>query len=271
MSQKKRLDLLLVEKGLFETREKARSAIMAGQVYHQDRRLDKPGTQVPVHWEFALKGQPLPYVSRGGLKLEKAIRELGFEVRGHILIDMGASTGGFTDCALQHGAQLVYAVDVGYGQLAWKLREDPRVVVMERTNVRYLTPEMLRHGLPTRATVDLSFISLRLIFPVLRNILPEGGQVVALIKPQFEAGRERVGKKGIVRSPETHQLVLEEVLAHAAGHSLECRGLTHSPIRGGEGNIEFLAWLEHSGKQTIILPTREELADVVQQAHLELE
>ncbi|MCF6137844.1 TlyA family RNA methyltransferase [Pseudalkalibacillus berkeleyi] len=244
MKKKERLDILLVERGLIETREKAKRAIMAGLVFSEQERLDKPGQKVDVEVPIELKGNPIPYVSRGGLKLEKALHSFNFDLNDKIMIDIGSSTGGFTDCALQNGAKFVYAVDVGYNQLAWKLRNDPRVQVMERTNFRYSKPEDFSKGLPHVATIDVSFISLKLILPVLKEILLTGGRVVALVKPQFEAGKEEVGKKGIIRDKKVHQAVIEKItqFSHETGyHVIDC---THSPIRGGEGNIEFLLHLE---------------------------
>ncbi len=208
-AKKERVDVLLVERGLIETREKAKRAIMAGLVYSNEERLDKPGEKVPADAPLQVKGKVMPYVSRGGLKLEKALNTFDLEVKGKIMIDIGSSTGGFTDCALQNGAERSYAVDVGYNQLAWKLRKDERVIVMERTNFRYVKPEDLTEGLPAFATIDVSFISLSLILPVLKTLLIPNSDVVALIKPQFEAGKEQVGKKGIIRDPAIHKEVIE--------------------------------------------------------------
>lgn len=243
MAQKERLDTLLVDRGLYESREKAKSAIMAGLVFVSKERVDKAGTKVPVDAPIEVQGALHPYVSRGGLKLEKAIKEFAIDFHDKVVIDIGASTGGFTDCALQYGARKVYAVDVGYGQLAWSLRQDPRVVVMERTNFRYLTRDDLGEELPEIATIDVSFISLKLILTALLPLLAEGGKVVSLIKPQFEAGKEKVGKKGIVREPEIHKEVIREILEFASNIGFYCSGLTYSPITGGEGNIEFLVSL----------------------------
>lgn len=245
--RKERIDVLLVEKGLCETREKAKAAVMAGLVYVGTERCDKPGTKVPEDVALVVKGEVHPYVSRGGLKLEKAIREFGVDLQDKVMMDIGASTGGFTDCALQHGARLVYAIDVGYGQLAWSLRQDPRVVVMERTNFRHLDPAKFGHELPDFASIDVSFISLRLILPVLHQFLKPAGEVLALVKPQFEAGKENVGKNGIVRDPEIHRDVIVSVLSFAQMIGFELVGLSYSPITGGEGNIEFLL---HARKAT---------------------
>ncbi|PMC39560.1 TlyA family rRNA (cytidine-2'-O)-methyltransferase [Bacillus sp. UMB0899] len=249
MSKKERLDILLVESGLFETREKAKRAIMAGIVYGNEERLDKPGEKISRDLVLTVKGQTLPYVSRGGLKLEKAINEFNVDVKDKIMIDIGSSTGGFTDCALQNGAKLSYALDVGYNQLAWKLRQDERVVVMERTNFRYVTPSDFQRGMPEFASIDVSFISLRLIFPVLKTILCPKSDVVALIKPQFEAGKEFVGKKGIVRDPSVHEFVLKEMLAFVLKEGYDVHNLSYSPITGGDGNIEFLLHLRWEGSQ----------------------
>ena len=243
MAGKKRLDVLLTEQGLAESRQKAQAVIMAGQVFWQGKRMDKPGASVPADAELELRGQPMRYVSRGGLKLEKAMETFQLpDLNGAIAIDAGASTGGFTDCMLQNGATKVYAVDVGYGQLAWSLRNDPRVVCMERTNVRYLTrdeiPDPLDFG-----SVDVSFISLRLILPAIRELMKPSGELVCLIKPQFEAGREKVGKKGVVRDQSVHLEVLEQFFDHAAASGFHVKDVTYSPIRGPEGNIEYLGHL----------------------------
>lgn len=245
---KERLDVLLVERGFFESREKAKAAIMAGLVWQGSERLDKAGTKVPRDAELTVKGAPHPYVSRGGLKLEKAIRTFGINLEGAVMLDIGASTGGFTDCALQHGASYVYAVDVGYNQLDWSLRQDARVNVMERTNFRHMTPEQLTGPRPTFASIDVSFISLKLILPALAAILEPHGGTVALIKPQFEAGREQVGKSGVVRDRKVHAAVLREVLGFADEIGYSLRDLTYSPITGGEGNIEFLAYWKLTGE-----------------------
>lgn len=254
-SDKERLDVQLVERGLYDTRERAKAAVMAGLVYVDGERAEKAGTKLLRSVTITVKGAVHPYVSRGGLKLEKAIRQFRFDLQDRILIDIGASTGGFTDCALQNGASRVYAVDVGYNQLDWSLRNHPRVTVMERTNFRYLKPEDLPGPLPERASIDVSFISLQLILPALKPMLAVGGEVVALIKPQFEAGRDKVGKSGVVRDPQTHREVLQRVLAFADEIGFSLRGLTYSPITGGEGNIEFLAhWSAESGDRAVQPP-----------------
>lgn len=239
---KERLDVLLVEQGYYESREKAKAAIMAGLVFVDGEPVDKAGTKVSRSKPIKVKGAVHPYVSRGGLKLEKAIREFQIDLQGRVMLDIGASTGGFTDCALQHGAASVYAIDVGYNQLDWSLRNDPRVQVMERTNFRYMKPQDLQGPAPTFATIDVSFISLRLILPPLKEILPKDGEIVALIKPQFEAGKEKVGKSGVIRDSAVHQEVVSSMLDFADELGLSLLDLTYSPITGGEGNIEFLAY-----------------------------
>ena len=239
---KKRLDVLMVERGLAESRQKAQAVIMAGQVYSGERRLDKAGLPLDEGTALEVRGQALRYVSRGGLKLEKAMAVFPITLADKIAADIGASTGGFTDCMLQNGAAKVYAVDVGYGQLAWAIRNDPRVVCLERTNARYLTAEQIPEPLDF-ASIDVSFISLGLILPALRPLLKEEGEVAALVKPQFEAGRDKVGKKGVVRDPAVHLEVLERFLDHAAQADFSVLGLDFSPIRGPEGNIEYLGFL----------------------------
>lgn len=245
--KKERVDVLVVAQGLCETREQAKRSIMAGLVYDENNeRMDKPGMKIPEHTKLQLKGSRLPYVSRGGLKLEKAIDVFDIDMTDKILLDIGASTGGFTDVSLQNGAKLSYALDVGYNQLAWKLRQDERVVVMEKTNFRYAKPEDFKQGVPDIATIDVSFISLKLILPVLKTILKEQGEVICLVKPQFEAGREFVGKNGIIRDKEVHDMVLSQLLSFMQETGYEIRGVNYSPIRGGEGNIEFLVYLINS-------------------------
>ncbi|SDY56783.1 23S rRNA (cytidine1920-2'-O)/16S rRNA (cytidine1409-2'-O)-methyltransferase [Evansella caseinilytica] len=267
MEKKQRIDVLLVDKGLSETREKAKRSIMAGLVYADGDRVDKPGTKVSTDSHIELKGQAIPYVSRGGLKLKKAIQAFQLTLEDKIVLDIGASTGGFTDCALQEGAKLVYALDVGYNQLAWKLRQDERVIVMERTNFRYVTAKDFQEGAPDFATIDVSFISLKRILPVLKMIIKPGGQVSALVKPQFEAGREEVGKKGIVRDRQVHVKVLQEIIAFAEEVGFEVRGITYSPIRGGEGNIEFLLHLTAAATVTENEDIRDQVETVVNDAH----
>ncbi|NGQ94700.1 TlyA family RNA methyltransferase [Brevibacillus sp. SYP-B805] len=270
--KKERLDVLLVERGLFETREKAKAAVMAGLVTVAGERCDKPGTKLPEDVAIAVKGELHPYVSRGGLKLEKALREFGIDLTGKVMMDIGASTGGFTDCALQHGARLVYAIDVGYGQLAWSLRQDERVVVMERTNFRHLEPEAFPYEKPDAASIDVSFISLRLILPVLHRFLKDGGDAVALVKPQFEAGKENVGKNGIVRDPAVHLEVLTGIAGFASSIGMQVKGVSYSPITGGEGNIEFLLHLrkEPPGTEEETTAWLKRMEEVVAAAHREL-
>ncbi len=247
---KERLDEALVNQGLFPSRSKAKAAVMAGIVYVNGKQVDKSGVQVDRDARIEVRGPTIPYVSRGGLKLAAALDRFHLSPQGKVCLDVGASTGGFTDCLLQRGARLVHAVDVGYGQLAWLLRQDERVVVWERTNFRYVTPEQIS-GIEL-AAVDVSFISLRLILPVLRRLVVPEADVVTLIKPQFEAGPDRVGKKGVVRSMDVHIDVLSELLEWARAEAdFEPQGLCHSPITGPEGNIEFLAWwrLSRSSKR----------------------
>ncbi|MBP3873802.1 MAG: TlyA family RNA methyltransferase [Lachnospiraceae bacterium] len=265
---KERLDILLVRGGFFPSREKAKSTIMAGQVYVNGQKEDKAGMKFDTDSEIEVRGKTLRYVSRGGLKLEKAINEFGIDPAGKVCLDIGASTGGFTDCMLQNGAVRVYSVDVGHGQLDWQLRRDERVVCMEHFNARTLSPD----DLPERvqlASADVSFISLKLILAPALSVLDDGGEIAALIKPQFEAGREQVGKKGVVRDPKVHESVITEVLTYASGIGLKCEGLTWSPITGPEGNIEYLA---HFKKDTPgeIMPDID-IASVVLRAHEALE
>ena len=236
---KKRLDVLLVERGLAESRQRAQAVIMSGDVYVDGRKADKPGMSYDVHSRIELRGRGCPYVSRGGLKLEKAMEQWGFLLDGMICMDIGASTGGFTDCMLQNGATKVYSVDVGQGQLAWKLRNDERVVCMEQTNFRYVTPEDIPDALDF-ASVDVSFISLTKILIPARNLLKTGGQMVCLIKPQFEAGRGKVGKNGVVREPQIHEEVIRKIIDYADSIGFEVLHLEYSPIKGPEGNIEYL-------------------------------
>lgn len=260
--KKERIDVLLVEQGFFDSREKAKRAIMAGIVHDDYDIIDKPGTKIPIDSNLHVKGNIMPYVSRGGLKLERALKEFSLDLKDKIMVDIGSSTGGFTDCALQNGAKLVYAVDVGTNQLVWKLRNDPRVIVKEQTNFRYATIELFENGVPSFATIDVSFISLKYIFDALKNILSSNDQVVALIKPQFEAGREDVGKKGIVKDKKIHCRVIEKVIEFARADGFILEKLTYSPITGGEGNIEFLGLFVKEGKETAI-----NIENVVESAH----
>ncbi|MBO4411781.1 MAG: TlyA family RNA methyltransferase [Lachnospiraceae bacterium] len=241
---KERLDVLLVSKGFFDSREKAKIAVMEGLVYVNGQKEDKAGSSFPEDVSIEVRGKTLPYVSRGGLKLEKAMNLWEIGLRDAVCADIGASTGGFTDCMLQNGAKTVYAVDVGYGQLDWKLRNDPRVINLEKTNARYLTRNEIPEALDF-LSIDVSFISLEKILPSIRPLLKDGGTLVSLIKPQFEAGREKVGKKGVVRDPAVHEEVLERVTAFMKDAGFTILGLSYSPIRGPEGNIEYLAYLKN--------------------------
>jgi len=263
MKRKERLDVLLVEKGYFDSRAKAQAVIMSGDVYVDGQKADKAGASYDAEANIEVRGSVCPYVSRGGLKLEKALRDFGVDPTGYVCSDSGASTGGFTDCLLQQGAKKVFAIDVGYGQLAWKIRNDPRVVTMERTNIRYVTPEDLGEPLDL-SVIDVSFISLKLVLPTIKALLaPERGQVLCLIKPQFEAGKEKVGKKGVVRDPAVHLEVLEAFVDLAKSLDFTIRNLTFSPVKGPEGNIEFLGHLTlQQGEDTI-----PDLQELVQQAH----
>lgn len=263
MKIKKRLDVLLVEKGYAENRTKAQAVIMSGNVYVNGQKADKPGISYEESVALEVRGAACPYVSRGGLKLEKALRDFGVKPEGFVCSDSGASTGGFTDCLLQQGAAKVFAIDVGYGQLDWKIRSDPRVVVMERTNIRYVTPEDLGEPLDL-SVVDVSFISLKIVLPAIRALLKPGvGQVLCLIKPQFEAGREKVGKKGVVRESATHKEVLDNFVQLAKDLEFTILGLTFSPVKGPEGNIEFLGHLTLADREGI----QPDTAAVVAAAH----
>ena len=264
---KKRLDVLLVEKGLVESRQKAQALIMAGQVYVKEQKVDKAGTPVDPEAAIEVRGGGLKYVSRGGLKLEKAMALWPITLAGTVCGDIGASTGGFTDCMLQNGAAKVYAVDVGYGQLAWKLRTDGRVVNMERTNIRSVTPEMLAEPIQF-FSVDVSFISLRHILPVARAVTAGAAEGVCLVKPQFEAGREKVGKKGVVRDPATHAEVLEAAISMALQNGFSVCGLDYSPVKGPEGNIEFLMYLKKADAPAALCP---DAAETVSAAHAALD
>ena len=244
---KERLDVLLVKRGLAESREKAKAIIMSGNVFVGNNREDKAGSTFEDSVQIEVKGQKLPYVSRGGLKLEKAMANFDVHLQDKVCTDVGSSTGGFTDCMLQNGARKVFAIDVGHGQLAWKLRQDERVVCMEKTNIRYVTPEDLGEKIDF-SSIDVSFISLTKVLLPIYNYLKEDGQIVALIKPQFEAGREKVGKKGVVREKSTHYEVIELVLSYAVSIGFKVLNLDFSPIKGPEGNIEYLAHLQKTGE-----------------------
>ncbi len=262
---KRRLDILLQQTGFFESRSRAGAAVLAGQVKVNGRRADKPGLKYDPGVKIEVTSPP-PYVSRGGYKLEKAIKAFGTNLNGKVVLDIGASTGGFTDCALQNGAAMVYAVDVGYGQLAWKLRNDPRVVVMERTNARRISPGSLDPR-PDFVTIDVSFISLDKILPRVAALAATGAEGIALVKPQFEAGRDKVGKKGVVRSPEVHQQVLEKVFGSMSAAGWGVLGLDFSPVRGPEGNIEYLLYFALSAPQRI---TPSIIRQIVEEAHRRL-
>ena len=263
---KKRLDVAMVEQGLAESRQKAQAIIMAGQVYVNGQKVDKAGAPVTEDAAIEVRGKTLRYVSRGGLKLEKAMQLWPITLNGFVCADIGASTGGFTDCMLQNGAEKVYAVDVGYNQLDWRLRTHPQVVCMERTNARYLTAEQIPQPLDF-FSVDVSFISLNLILPAVRPLMADGGEGVCLVKPQFEAGKDKVGKKGVVRDPAVHLEVLEHFLIHAANAGFTVKDLTYSPIRGPEGNIEYLGWLE-AGEGTAFTG---DLRALVERSHADFE
>lgn len=267
---KKRLDVLMVERRLADSREKAKAIIMAGQVFVNGEREDKAGTTFEeTKAQIEIKGKTLKYVSRGGLKLEKAMDVFGVDVKDKVCMDIGSSTGGFTDCMLQNGARKVYAVDVGHGQLDWKLRNDPRVVCMERTNIRYVQPEDIGEPIAF-ASVDVSFNSLTKVLPVARTLLTENGQMVCLIKPQFEAGREKVGKKGVVRDKAVHVEVIRMIMDHVTQQHFAIRGLSFSPIKGPEGNIEYLIYIEKYPEDTALPDPVGDPADVTDQAHASL-
>ncbi|WP_134216881.1 TlyA family RNA methyltransferase [Pelotomaculum sp. FP] len=262
---KQRLDVRLTAEGYCPSREKARAAIMAGLVFVDGLRVDKPGVTVSPGAVLEVKGSPIPYVSRGGLKLEKAIKVFEIDLSGRVVLDVGASTGGFTDCALKYGASQVYAVDVGYGQLDWKLRNDPRVVVLERTNIRYLNKELLSVT-PDFITIDVSFISLTKVLPKIGELTTPAAAGVALVKPQFEAGRDKIGKKGVVRDPEVQLAVLQSITGFIEDQGWSVRGVDYSPVTGPEGNIEFLVYFDKSGLQE----NHANLPDIVKRAHAEL-
>lgn len=262
---KTRLDVLLFEKGLVPSRERAKTTIMEGLVYVNGQKADKAGMQVADDAQIEVRDTGKSFVSRGGKKIEKALDYFAIDPAGLVVMDVGASTGGFTDCLLRRGAQKVYSIDVGYGQLAWSLRQDPRVKCMERTNIRYVTPEMLEET-PSLAVIDVSFISLRLVLPVVSSLLSENGRIACLIKPQFEAGKGKVGKKGVVREPAIHREVLEAFLENAHVAGMQVHDVTFSPIKGPEGNIEFLGYLGKTLEEQEI-----DLDEVIRQAHEELD
>ena len=262
--------MLLVKRGFSASREKAKAMIMAGQVYVAGQKEDKAGTMFDETAQIEVRGEKPRYVSRGGLKLEKAMQTWPIHLDGRTCMDVGASTGGFTDCMLQNGAVKVYAVDVGRGQLDWSLRNDPRVVCMEKTNIRYLTPDQIGEK-PSFISIDVSFISLTLVLPPVKELLAPEGQIVCLIKPQFEAGREKVGKKGVVKDPAVHQEVIEKVIAYALDLGFCVQGLTWSPVKGPEGNIEYLLWLGHGLKEPAQTQQETDTQAVVAGAHEELD
>lgn len=261
---KDRLDVILTAKGLFPSREKAKASVMAGLIYVDGQRVDKPGTQVDETAEITVKEALCPYVSRGGLKLEKALETFGFSLRDAVAVDIGASTGGFTDCMLQKGARKVFAIDVGYGQLDWKLRNDPRVVNMEKINVRYLDTDTVDKDVDF-ISIDVSFISLRLVFPVAEKLLSEEGSLVCLVKPQFEAGRSQVGKKGIVRDAAVHREVIRNVMEYGRANGLYSHGLTFSPVTGTKGNIEYLLYMKKTKTDTEL-----DIDGIVEASHRQL-
>ncbi len=267
---KERLDVILTKRGDFASREKARAAIMAGIVYVDGQRCDKPGTGVAEGAEIEVRGNDCPYVSRGGYKLEKALSVFAIDAAGKVCIDIGASTGGFTDCLLQHGAARVYSVDVGYGQLDWKLRNDPRVVCMEKVNFRYMKPEDIPEKLDL-ACADVSFISLKHMFPAVRPLLKDGAELACLVKPQFEAGREQVGKNGIVRDPAVHREVIARVDGYAHACGFASLGVSFSPVRGAKGNVEYLLHLRvpEAGEAPAQRITQKQIEEAVSAAHLE--
>ena len=267
-SKKERLDILLVDKGIFSSRERAKTSIMAGLIFVDGQRVDKAGEKVNIDADIVFKGEEMPYVSRGGFKLEKAMKAFNISLKDKVCMDIGASTGGFTDCMLQNDATKVFSVDVGYGQFAWKLRTDPRVVCMERTNIRYVTPEDIGEKLDF-ASIDVSFISLRTIMPAVKELLKDNGQVVALIKPQFEAGKDKVGKKGVVRDKAVHHEVITKIVTYLQENDLNVLGLDYSPIKGPEGNREYLVFFTKDKNLSSDF-TNERIDNVVDESHSQL-
>lgn len=266
---KERLDTLLVKKGLFESREKARASIMAGEIFIDNIRVDKCGEKIKITSNIEFRGEKMPYVSRGGYKLEKAIKAFHIDISDCVCFDIGASTGGFTDCMLQNGAKKVFSIDVGYGQFAWKLRTDNRVVCMERTNVRYVKPSDIgEYG--DFASIDVSFISLKKVVPAILDLLNENGKIVALIKPQFEAGREKVGKKGVVREPSVHKEVIKNVIDFLYESNVTVKAIDYSPIKGPEGNIEYLVYFSKQLQDSCDF-TEEDIDLTVNKAHSQLD
>ncbi len=267
---KERLDVLLVKRGLAPSREKAKAIIMSGIVFVDNEREDKAGTTFEEKVNIEVRGKTLKYVSRGGLKLEKAMDVFGVKIEGKTCMDVGASTGGFTDCMLQNGAVKVYSVDVGHGQLAWKLVQDDRVICMDRTNIRYVTPDQIDDVLDF-ASIDVSFISLTKVLLPVKNLLKENGQIVCLIKPQFEAGRENVGKKGVVRDKKVHVQVIEKVIEYAMSIGFKILNLDYSPVKGPEGNIEYLLYLQNNGEAPVVDEICVDPVKVVEDSHVTLD
>lgn len=266
-SKRKRLDILLTDRGFYSSRERAKAAIMAGLVMVNGKKIDKAGTGIDEHANIIVEKDPMPFVGRGGLKLERALEFFKIDVTGNKAVDIGASTGGFTDCLLKRGAQKVYAVDVGYGQLAWKLRRDPRVVIMERTNIRYVNFEDIGE-LCDIITIDVSFISLELVLPVAKSLLKPEGKIVALIKPQFEAGREKVGRKGIIKEPSVHREVVLKVYDFITDIGLRVKGITHSPITGAGGNIEYFIYASGEREpENEEIPVRDKIDEIIKISH----
>ena len=266
--KKERIDILLVEKGIITSRERAKTNIMAGKIFVNGHRVDKVGEKVDVDAEITFKGEEIPYVSRGGLKLEKAMKSFNIILEDKVCMDIGASTGGFTDCMLQNHASKVFAVDVGYGQFAWKLRTDERVVCMERTNIRYVTPEEIGEKLDF-ASIDVSFISLKTIMPATVNLLKEDGEIVALIKPQFEAGRDKVGKKGVIRDINVHKEVVTKIVDYLTSKELSILGISYSPIKGPEGNREYLVYFTKNKEKPSNFKM-EQIDEIVEMSHNQL-
>lgn len=266
--KKERIDILLVEKNLVKSRERAKRIVMEGIVFVDGQRVDKPGEKVAIDKEILIKGDPIPYVSRGGLKLEKAIKSFDIDLKGKIAIDVGASTGGFTDCMLKNGVKRVYAIDVGYGQIDWNLRHDDRVILMERTNIRYVTKDDIGE-LADFASIDVSFISLKLVLPIVKELIKDEGKIICLVKPQFEAGKEKVGKKGIIKDKKIHEEVLNSIYEFCKEIDLQIENMTYSPVKGTTGNIEYLFYLT-KGLDKIDDKVKEKLKKIVEKSHIML-
>lgn len=267
MSNKERIDILLVKKGFFTSRERAKASIMAAEVYVDGKRINKAGELVPLESKIEIKGKKIPYVSRGGLKLEKAVKLFNLNLKNKIAMDVGASTGGFTDCLLQNGVIKVYSIDVGYGQLDWRLRNDPRVINMERTNIRYL--DKIEDKIDI-VTIDVSFISLSIVIPVIVKFIKNEGELVALIKPEFEAGRDKVGKKGVVKDADVHKDVIKKIIKILKDNMFCIKGLTFSPITGPEGNIEYLVYTIYNINDSLCNDDNIIVDDIVEESHKEL-